>query len=732
MQGASPRPHRSPALNCPTLTLPQAALLIGLALASCGAESSTGPYRSLDLRAGAPPSLKDAVEFRRYIPGKGSPLWHAEAKESRFTEVPVEPRTGPGRDGPLKPAFLVQGPGPKYLSLKDEFDPSQFNRIEVEATVFQQGVEHLSVELLQNGTRLALSPPLRLEGLDRGPTTLVFDFPEVRNWYAPFDEIRICMPGPAILTTVSMVTLSLADPAQFLPPSDPETGDRYATLGTETRRGRVITADRMLTSVVPESIRQLDWTYGPVLALQASAGRPALQWSVRKKDDVIAQDRWTLEHLNDPEPTWQSLSANAQTWGHQVDSLEWELFDDGPISHYVFLSGVHNPGPAPEGPSVVLITTEGLTWPLLQDPEIQQFPIALRRFASDGLVMARALPSTSARTPGIVSWMTGYSPRDTGFWEEDQHLAMEAQTLAETFQRSGYRTFASVYSPALGHERTGLAQGFDRYRAPTQGPWGPGQTVRHAVEWLDTIQGGRTFLWVHLPGPTPEGDGPPDWGSALEPLLDHDQLSDLHLAFTSTIDQESRPCETPPGSRRVPLLLAGPSTTRHLPDAPRIDATRLGRTLVEWVDLPNPTFPGESLLHGPIDGVEAAPAMLVDAGAQCITLQADNKLFVVPLRDRGERGKRHEAELYRLEGDPDCEQDLAPGEWRQVRQFRTALSRWTLEYEEHDWLEVRLQRGRAQAWVMPRPFAQPPHAPANWLPRDCSCSACQRTGGAKE
>ncbi len=731
-QGVPPRPHRSPALNRFPSTLLPASTLLWMALAACGSDSSSGPYRSLDLQAGAPPSFKDPVEFRHYVPGKGSPLWHAEAKESRFTQVPVEPRVGPGREGPLKPAFLVQGPGPKYLSLKDEFDPTQFNRIEVEATVFQQGVEHFSVELRQAGRTLAVSPSLRLAGLDRGPTTLVFDFPEIRNWYAPFDEIRICMPGPAILTTVSMVTLTLEDPTQFLPRADPDSGDRYATLGTETRRGKVITMDRLLTSPMTDSVRQLALTYGPVYALQPRSGQPALRLSVRQREEVVAQHQWSLDQLGQQPPSWVSLGVDARPWGARGEVLDWELFDDGPVAQYVFLSDVHNPGSAPEGPSFVLITTEGMGRPLFEAPDGQQLPTALRRYAAQGLLLPMALPSTSARTPGLVALMTGTSPRDSGFWQESHILSMEAGTLAEAFQRSGYRTFAAVYSPDLSHERSGLAQGFDVYRAPVQGLWSAAQTARHAIEWLSTLDGGRQFLWVHLPGPAPGSDAPPDWGSALEPLLEHQELQDLHLAFTSTLDQEGATSPVPPGARRVPLLLSGPGVKRSLPDLPRIDTTRLGRTFVEWAELPNPTFPGEGLLQGPIDGIDAAPAMLVDAGAERLCMQADGMLFVVPLRDEGGFGSRHLAQLYRLESDPQCAQDLAPGEWKQVRQMRTALARWTQSFEEWNWLEPRAQRGRAQAWIRPRAFGQAPHAPSNWLAPDCACPACHRTGNAKE
>ena len=172
-------------------TLPRPALCPILALTGllflavgCGSDEFQQEYVPIALESETQGHTPSPKVFRRYVPGKGSPQWHPAAEKSRFTEVPKVPRKDPTQNVSLKPAFLVQGRGLKTLSIRDQLDPIQFNRIEVEATVFGSGnpgkkeptpqerlkeTEFFSVELIRQGEVLASSPQLPLEADNQAP-----------------------------------------------------------------------------------------------------------------------------------------------------------------------------------------------------------------------------------------------------------------------------------------------------------------------------------------------------------------------------------------------------------------------------------------------------------------------------------------------------------------------------------------------------------------------------------
>ncbi|MEZ6018642.1 MAG: hypothetical protein R3F17_00655 [Planctomycetota bacterium] len=191
----------------------------------------------LELEADAPPPSPAPVQFRRYIPGKGSPLWRGEADEWRFTQVPAHARRDATQEVKLKPAFLVQGAGEKSLSVVDELDGNQFNRIEIEATVFELGHAEISLALCRRGEVLAESPALTLWSRRPGP-----DDPR-------FSSFRNCAGGTRCSTrsgsawvamrcfaTVSGMTLLQTDAEACLPRRS-KGQVQYLTLGNENASG---------------------------------------------------------------------------------------------------------------------------------------------------------------------------------------------------------------------------------------------------------------------------------------------------------------------------------------------------------------------------------------------------------------------------------------------------------------------------------------------------------------
>ncbi|MCB9908024.1 MAG: hypothetical protein H6830_09925 [Planctomycetes bacterium] len=661
--------------------------------------------------------------FRRYVPGKGSPLWHPEAAESRYTQVPVGPRTLPTTEETLKPAFLLQGPGPKSLSIRDQFDPVQFNRVEVEATVFETGPEHLTVEIVRVGEVLLTSPTLALEPNDRAPTTLVFEFPALNTWQTPFDEIRIRMGGPAILTTVSLVSLWHSDLQDCLPEAEEPLEARYVTWGGETRRGYVVGPDVPLHMSSGQNLTHLRLAYAPVPGFHNPRLHAKLRLSGTQRSQRSAQD-WELLGLTQTTASWHELDLQPSAV-RTVRESDWDFFPDSQTPSFVMLADTAifpAPGPAD---CVLLVTSEGMDWPIGSPAKITDLPVSIRPWLEDGLQYNAAMPSSMGRTPQLVALMTGKGGRDTGVFRESDKLALAADTLAERFRRAGYRTLASVYSESLRHDATGLGQGFDRFGSPPTGSWSTAQTVRNLKGWVQESEGCPLFLWLHLPGSLSGDPAGPPWGTELESLVAMPALQNAVMAFTATVRQETGPKTAVVGSRRVPLVLRQKGLHVEVPAEPRIACRNLGRTLLAMCGLPAEDFPGLDLAQGPFESWNQAPQFTLGPDASTLALQGGPWLMVVHTgATPGDDLPRHYSELYRIDSDPECLNNLAQVNRAQTRRLRLALARWVAEREDLGWSDPkRLHQGN-RAWIRPQAFAGNKRPQDTWLPEHCSCPQC--------
>lgn len=116
-------------------------------------------------------------------------------------------------------------------------------------------------------------------------------------------------------------------------------------------------------------------------------------------------------------------------------------------------------------PSVVLIVIDTLRadglgmygMDLPTSPELD-------RLASKGVVFDRVVSQCTWTRPSVGSMLTGLYPRQLGLLTEgDEILPAESTTLAEIFQRAGYRTIGATANPHL-NAFYNFHQGFDQYR----------------------------------------------------------------------------------------------------------------------------------------------------------------------------------------------------------------------------------------------------------------------------
>ena len=544
------------------------------------------------------------------------------------------------------------------------------------------------------------------------------------TWQTHFDEIRIRMPGPSLLTTVSLVTLILVDLEEVLPPTDPTDGVRYATLDGETRRGWILGRDSIMRATVEVRPWNLQFRAGPLAALHQPGMQPTLRLSASHKAGSYGAQEWELAGFKRQTPGWETLVANTEDWDRLPVNLELELSQEGPGQGVVMLT---EPGLYPQGESeqvVLLITSEGMGQPWGSEPEEKDLPTSIRPWLKRGKSLPSVLPASDGHRAQLAAWMTGLSPRDTGVWSDDHKLDLKAATLAEQFHAAGFRTLASVFSPELAHEQSGLGQGFDRYYAPVDSPQSAGQAVRIMADWLDEVPGCKSFLWLHLPGPVTGGPGNPPWGTDLEAFLDAPALDGALILFSATCGQEGQSQNAVLGSQRIPMVFQGDIQISP-PKDPRIASTCLGKTLLEWAGITSEEFPGTSLISAPIPGLDTEPHFLVGERAERLAVQSGEWLFAVRLQ-AGAGAERHTPELYNVGQDPTCQNNLAtnPQDAGQARRMRLALSRWTQNYQDLDWVDPTRVYGYAKAWAQPQVF-QPKAAPqADWLPERCGCGQC--------
>lgn len=120
------------------------------------------------------------------------------------------------------------------------------------------------------------------------------------------------------------------------------------------------------------------------------------------------------------------------------------------------------------------------------------------RIASEGVLYTNCYSPTNVTNPSHVSLMTGVSPRDTKIVNNHTPLHHSAVTLAEHFEAAGYQTYAVLSAFHLGHELSGLGQGFQRLDTTPDFARPGEETLAIAEEWVGDAEGSPLFLWLHL------------------------------------------------------------------------------------------------------------------------------------------------------------------------------------------------------------------------------------------
>jgi arylsulfatase A-like enzyme len=365
---------------------------------------------------------------------------------------------------------------------------------------------------------------------------------------------------------------------------------------------------------------------------------------------------------------------------------------------------------------------------------------ALDRLASQGVFYEGCFTATNVTNPSHTALLTGVHPRDTRVLDNVTALASEATTLAEVFQEAGFVTFACVSVPHLAHERSGLGQGFDRMSFPRFKKRPAEASIAELEGWLAEAQAVPVFAWLHLfdahtpyapPAPFdrlyyPKDRDPYDatlpapqrhqlppeeadlrdldypaaqykaevtyLDDALSALLEQPRVRDGIVLFTADHGESLGAHDIYwghsglyPDTVHVPLILRypeAPAGTRVRTPVQQIDAAR---TLLDLAGLHHLPFDGQSLL-ATLDEKDASPRTAPDARyllsshAFDAAVHSDRWLLILCLMDHpvsgGTEHRQHRVELYDLERDPDCHDDVATAELDTARTLRRDLIAW--------------------------------------------------------
>src|SRR6202051_4446755 len=176
-------------------------------------------------------------------------------------------------------------------------------------------------------------------------------------------------------------------------------------------------------------------------------------------------------------------------------------------------------------PSVILVTIDTLRADHVgcYGAQMVETP-TLDGLAHDGIVFERAISQVPLTWPSHAVKLTGTYPFQNGVQDfTGQPLAPQFRSVAQAFKQAGYVTGAVVSAFVLDRS-WGLARGFDFYDDAFSAKTfetkdaglvdrRAGESVAHAIAWLNKTPHRPFFLWLHLYDPHSPYDPPEPYRS---------------------------------------------------------------------------------------------------------------------------------------------------------------------------------------------------------------------------
>jgi choline-sulfatase len=205
------------------------------------------------------------------------------------------------------------------------------------------------------------------------------------------------------------------------------------------------------------------------------------------------------------------------------------------------------PSPDAARPNVLLVTLDTVRHDALEPYGGPAPTPAIARLAREGALFEEAIATAPLTEASHLAMLTGLEPTSTGVVSNGTAFGEQPALISRAFQRAGWATGGFVAGFPL-HGRWGWTQGFDVYdddfgampglhRLTIVKAWDqvalPAHTLRErrgdgviarTERWLERVEQGPWFAWVHLFDPHGPYEAPPPFRLDAEPPRDGEAL----------------------------------------------------------------------------------------------------------------------------------------------------------------------------------------------------------------
>ncbi len=213
------------------------------------------------------------------------------------------------------------------------------------------------------------------------------------------------------------------------------------------------------------------------------------------------------------------------------------------------------------GPNVLLITLDTVRHDALEPYGGPVATPTISRLAAEGVVFEQAVSTAPLTESSHLAMLTGLAPPTSGIVSNGTNLGQQPALLSHAFSQAGYATGGFVAAFPL-HGKYGWPQGFQVYdddfgampglhRLSLVKAWDqvtlPAHALRErrgdavldrALHWLERVEQGRWFMWLHLFDPHGPYEAPAPFHPQRAAPTDGERLElpyywpPAHLAIT--------------------------------------------------------------------------------------------------------------------------------------------------------------------------------------------------------
>jgi arylsulfatase len=708
------------------------------------------------------------------VPGDGP--WRIDAPEHRSGYL-----TGHENDPTARVLWLLAPNAESHLRLVygGPIDPTAFNEVRLRFSCGGPG--DVGAELYRDGQPVGIGPRVQLV---QSPELrdVVLSMPPHFTDRNGADVLAISFSSSARRVGLSSIELLQRPPEAWLP--DPKGGARLISVDGDARRGVGLSTRRPVetTVAVPRNAR-LSFSYAQLLESGHGGNDLQLVLEIESPGGTLTERHgfptrdWDWREV---EVDLSDLAGSQVRIGFRLeaDAGTLEAAALAELSLWV-------PRRRPASLLLITSDTHRYDHIGVALPDNEVSTPVFDALAGRGVFFERCFSTTNVTNPSHMAMLTGVHPRDLGIHHNNLPLNGSAATLAEELAARGWLTHAVLGARHLGHPSSGLGQGFDRIDWPVAGERDVESSLAIVEDWLRQAEDRPLFLWLHLfdvHGPYkpprifrrlywPDDRDPfdpslPDPGvpdsvlpeilaglrdlswplaayrgevswldSSLAGLLTAPRFASGVVALTADHGESFGQhgvwyghAGLYPDSIHVPLILSWPGAPAGRRVTAPVSQIDLAATLLELSGVGGHDLPGQSFASLAAAGgtTPETPRFALAAHRFSASVTSGRWHLILHLMSQHQRNMTssfalHQVELYDLDADLACTNDLSVVEHDETARLRGRLITWLKAAADKGWAgqelddPVRLEELRALGYLA----VAEPASSALWIADDC-------------